>query len=173
MLAQILTFHQVMPEFLDFFASFGLQTSAREVRFSGFRQQVSLKPQATSFAIDALGRSGRQYQVAYNLKGVTLKNYDPDNIERAEWSIRTAAFYHQFDVVQGRSVWIVIKGGQDVYEKYKELTGREARPEDKSFGTDDECFVSSLSPHLLFCRWSTEDWRGYIRWFEEAVDQEV
>jgi hypothetical protein len=173
MLAEILTFHQVMPEFLDFFTSFGLQSSAREVRFSGFRQQMSIKPQAGKFAIDVLGRSGRQYQVAYNLKGVTLKKYDPDSIQLAEWSIRTAAFYHQFDVVEGRSAWIVVKGGRDVYERYKELTGSDARPEDKAFQTPDECFISSLSPHMLFCRWSAEDWRGYVRWLEEAVDKEV
>ena len=154
-----------MPEYLDFLWSFGLQSSPQDVRFSGFRQQVGLKKPPRALIVDALGRSGHQYQMAYNLKGVTLKGEE-------EWSIRNAAFCHQYDVMTGRAVWIVTKGGTDIYESYKELTGPDGRPEDKSFASDDECFVSSLSPHLLFCHWSTEDWRRYLRWLEAEVDND-
>jgi hypothetical protein len=170
MLARIFSFHHVMPEYLDFVMSFGLQVAAREIRFSGFRRQVSLKRPPAALSIDALGRSGRQYQMAYNLKGVARPTNDPGT---PVWSIRNAAIYHQFDVGTGRALWIVTKGRMDIYDRYKELTGPDARPEDKAFGTPEECFLSSLSPHLLFCHWATEDWRGYIRWFEETIDQEV
>src|SRR5262249_43909072 len=121
MLARILSFHQVMPEYLDFMTSFGLQSSARDVRFSGFRRQVNLKQPPAALVVDSLGRSGRQYQLAYNLKGVTLKGVDVDDVQKSEWSIRNAAFYHQFDVGTGRAVWIVTKGGADIYDRYKEL----------------------------------------------------
>ncbi|KAK4208645.1 hypothetical protein QBC37DRAFT_431673 [Rhypophila decipiens] len=166
MLTMILSFHQVMPEYLDFLWPFGLQSTPQDVRFSGFRQQLCLKKPPRSLVIDALGRSGQQYQMSYNLKGVTLK-------DDGEWSIRNAAFCHQYDVMTSRAVWIVTKGGMDLYENYKELTGSDGRPEDKAFGSDEECFVSSLSPHLLFSRWSTEDWRGFLRWLESEVDNDA
>lgn len=166
MLTMILSFHQVMPEYLDFLWPFGLQSTPRDVRFSGFRQQICLKNPPASLVADTLGRSGRQYQMSYNLKGVTLK-------DDGEWSIRNAAFCHQYDVITNRALWIVTKGGTDLYEDYKELTGEDGRPEDKAFGSDEECFVTSLSPHLLFSRWSTDDWRGFLRWLEAEVDNDA
>ncbi|KAJ0373429.1 hypothetical protein COL26b_008428, partial [Colletotrichum chrysophilum] len=89
-----------------------------------------------------------------------------------EYSIRPAAFYHRFDVEGGNALWIVTKGGLDIQDRFKELTGKDARPEDKSFGDTQECFRSSLSAHLMFCHWSTEDWRGYIKWLEYVIDME-
>ncbi|KAK1849034.1 hypothetical protein CCHR01_08372, partial [Colletotrichum chrysophilum] len=90
-----------------------------------------------------------------------------------EYSIRPAAFYHGFDVEGGNALWIVTKGGLDIQDRFKELTGKDARPEDKSFGDTQECFRSSLSAHLMFCHWSTEDWRGYIKWLEYVIDMET
>ncbi|KAF0331892.1 hypothetical protein GQ607_001012 [Colletotrichum asianum] len=78
-----------------------------------------------------------------------------------------------FDVVGGNALWIVTKGGLDIQDRFKELTGKDARPEDKSFGDTQECFRSSLSAHLMFCHWSTEDWRGYIKWLEYVIDMET
>ncbi|KAK4188139.1 hypothetical protein QBC35DRAFT_451580 [Podospora australis] len=169
MLTKILTYQQIMPEFVDFLASFGLQSNPQEVRFSGFRRQITLKvPTATT--LGALGRSDQQYQMTYNLKGVTMSH----NLRKAElWSIRTAVLWHRYDVHTNRASWIVVKDGRDLLERYKEMVGPQGRPEDRAFVSDDECFGSSLSPHLLFCRWSTEDWGGYIRWMEEEVDNEA
>lgn len=120
-----------------------------------------------------LGRSGRHFKLCYNLKGVTLKKESNENIKLNEWSIRQAAVYHQFDVVNGTTLWIVTKGRTDILDRYKELTGPNGRAEDKSFGTLEECFRSSFAAHLLYCHWSTEDWRWYVRWLEEVIDAEV
>jgi hypothetical protein len=173
MLVELFTFHQVMPDYLDFVTVFGQQSELRDLRFSSFREQKTLKTQHVSSGIDSLGRSGRQYQLCYNLKGVTLKFQDPDDPSNNQYSIRQAAFYHKFDVVGGNALWIVTKGGLDIQQRFKELTGNGARPEDKAFGTPDECLRSSLSAHLLFAHWSTEDWRGYIKWLEQTIDKDV
>ncbi|KAK4166335.1 hypothetical protein QBC43DRAFT_206382 [Cladorrhinum sp. PSN259] len=165
MLAMILSFHQVMPEYLDFIMLFGNQVTARDMRFSGFRRQEALKKPPPSLVLGDLGRSGQQFELVYNLKGVTKVDSD-------EWRIRNAAFYHRYDIVTGRTLWIVTKGGLDIYQRYQELTSPHGRPEDMAFGTPEECFASSLSPHVLFFRWSSEDWRGYIRWLEESVEKE-
>lgn len=173
MLVQILSFHQVMPDYLDHLFIFGRQIDQRDVGFGTFREQMSLRDGRTSHRIDILGRSGRQYQLCYNLKGVTCTHNDLGNLVAKQFSIRQAAVYHRFDVVNGNTVWIVTKGRTDLYERFKELTGKDARPEDRAFQTPEECFRSSLSAHLLFCHWATEDWREYIKWLEEAIQQEV
>ncbi|CAM1504861.1 Fc.00g024520.m01.CDS01 [Cosmosporella sp. VM-42] len=173
MLTEILTFHQVMPDYLDFLFVFGLQSEPEDLRFSSFREQTSLSKACSSLGIECLARSGRQYQLCYNLKGVTAKYQDEQDRSNNVYSIRQAAFYHRLDIVNGNALWIVSKGGLDIYGRFKELTGKQARPEDKSFGTAEECFRSSLSAHLLFCHWSTEDWRGYIKWLEYIVDKET
>lgn len=174
MLVEIFTFHQVMPDYLDFISVFGLQSEPRDLKFSRFREQKSLKTQqASPIAVDSLARSGKQYQLCYNLKGVTAKFQDPSEPGNDEYSVRQAAFYHRFDVDGGNTLWIVTKGGLDIQQRIKELTGNDARPEDKAFGTTNECFQSSLSAHLLFCHWATEDWRGYINWLEYTIKKEV
>lgn len=173
MLAEILTFHQVMPDYLDFMFTFGLQSEPRDHRFSSFREQRSFRPSKTSLAIEPLGRSGRQYQLCYNLKGVSLKGQDPEDPSLDQYSIRPAAFYHRFDVDNGNALWIVTKGGNDIEDRFKELTGRDARPEDRSFNDLSECLRSSLAAHLLFCHWSMEGWRDHIKWLELIVDNET
>ena len=172
-LTRLLTYHQVMPTYLDFILVFGAQSDAKDLRFSGFREQIRLKISPSEQSIPDLGRSGRLFQMCYNLKGVQFKSHSNESIKLDEWSIRQAAFYHQFDVEYGTTLWIATKGGKDVLKRYKELVGANGRPEDKSFNDPAACFRSSLSVHLLFCHWSTEDWRWYIRWLEEVLDHEV
>ena len=173
MLVLILTYHQVMSVYLDFIFVFGAQSGPRDLRFSSFREQTMLRSPPRGPIMLELGRSGRQYQLCYNLKGVTLKKSDADNARMNEWSIRQAAIHHQFDVVYGTTLWIVTKGNNDLQQRYKELTGKDGRPEDKDFGTLESCFRASISTHLLYCHWSTEDWRGHIRWLELVIEMDV
>lgn len=172
-LAQLLTFHQVNPVYSDFILLFGAQSDPRDLRFSSFRQSTMVQIPPRGPSIDQLGRSGRHFQLCYNLKGVTMKQKDKKNPRFDEWSLRQAAIYHSFDVVFGTTLWIVTKGRLDIQQRFKELTGPNGRKEDKSFDTTEGCFRSSLSAHLLYCQWSTEDWRWYIRWMEQAVESQV
>lgn len=159
-----------MPSYLDFMFVFGSQSDPRDLRFSGFREQLIMKDPPLSTSIPGLGRSGRQFQLCYNLKGVKLKHENMKDVKDSEWSIRQAAIHHQFDVVYGTTLWIVTKGRLDILERFNDLTGSEGRLEDKSFGNVEECLRSSLAAHLMYCHWSTEDWRWYISWMEQVVD---
>lgn len=172
-LAQLLTYHQVMPVYLDFMLVFGAQSDPKDLRFSGFREQTLMRDPPRGPSIPDLGRSGRHFQLCYNLKGVTFKKKNDENTKLDEWSIRQAAIYHQFDIVFGTTVWIVTKGRTDIQQRYKELTSSEGREEDRTFNTLESCFRSSLAAHLLYSHWSTEDWRWYIRWLENVIDAEV
>jgi hypothetical protein len=162
-----------MPVYLDFIFVFGAQSDPTDLRFSGFREQILIRRPARGPSIPEIDRSGRNYQLCYNLKGASFKKRSDENIKLDEWSIRQMAIHHQFDVVTASALWIVTKGRTDIQQRYKELTGAEGQHEDKSFDTIDACFRSTLAVHLLFCHWSTEDWRWYIRWLETVIDAEV
>lgn len=162
-----------MPVYLDFMLVFGGQTDARDPRFSGFREQVRLKPPANGHTAPELGRSGKLFQLCYNLKGVQFKKASDENIKLDQWSIRDAAIYHQFDVEYGTTLWIVTKGGTDILDRFKELIGPTDRQEAMTFDDSIACFRSTLVTHLLYCHWSTEDWRWYIVWLERVIEQEV
>lgn len=173
MLLRLLSYHQVMTNYLDFISVFGSQSEPRDLRFSGFRELVSLNSRRKAPEIRSLGRSGRQYQLCYNLKGVCCLTPAELRIGKKRWSIRQAAFHHQFDVEEGTTLWIITKGDKDLKDRIEDMTGPQGRPEDQAFGTIDECFKSSLAVHLLQCHWSIEEWRWYIQWLEAVIESEV
>lgn len=170
MLTFLMTYHQVMPTYLDFMLVFGAQSESRDLRFSGFREQTMISVPARGLPVPELGRSGRQYQLCYNLKSVTLKTEDTADLALNEWSIRQAAIHHQFDVEEGTTLWVVTKGHTDLLERFKELTGKGGRSEDRTFTSTQDCFRSSLAVHLMYCAWSTESWRWYIQWLESIIE---
>ena len=174
MLLRILSYHQVMPSYIDMISIFGSQLNAKELRFSGFREQTVLCNIPPQLQIPELGRSGKHFQICYHLK--TANRTTPASTTRHEqkWSIRPAVFYHQFDVEYGTAVWIVTKGEvKDIKEQIQDITGVKGRPSDRAFGTTEECFRSSFSIHLFYCNWATETWRWYMQWLEYRVDLEV
>ena len=173
MLVRLLSYHQVMPSFLDFLTVFGVHKHSRDQRFSGFREQILLSP-GNSLKVGALGRSGNQYQLCYNLKSVARWT-EPGQLMPSEdhWSIRQGAFHHQFDVEKGTSLWIITRSGLDIKQRIEDLTGKDGRIEDKKFDTPNECLRSSLAVHLLLCHWSTENWRIYLQWLEDTIEDEA
>ncbi len=173
MFLRILSYHQVMAHYLDFISVFGSQSEPRDLRFSGFREQVSLNGRRKAPEIHSLGRSGRQYQLCFNLKGVTCLTPMEKTTDGKRWSIRQAAVHHQFDVETGNTLWIITKGDKGLKERIEDMTGSQGRPEDQAFGTTQECFKSSLAVQLLQCHWSTENWRWYIQWLEAVMENIV
>ncbi|KAF2267133.1 hypothetical protein CC78DRAFT_593648 [Lojkania enalia] len=203
-LKRLLTFHQVMPVFIDFLTVFAHPPQQRELGFSGFFDQITLsnKFHSTNVAIPAqqpllantrqpivsnlhvprgpaatsLGRSGRQYQLCYNLKRVArTKGTARDEYSDQTWSVQQSAFHHQFDVEEGTTLWMNAKGRLDDYrEQVMELTGdATGQPEELFFKTPEDCFRSSLTVHLMNCHWATHDWRGYINYLEAAIEEQT
>lgn len=173
MLVRVLTYHQVMPGYLHFLSAFGQQTRPHSARFSGFREHTALATPLPGQAIHDLGRSGRQLQLCYNLKSVSCTSTADTAKREKVWSIRQVALCHQFDIAEGTTLWILTKGAIDLKDRIKEMTGRNGRTEDRTFGTPPECFQSSLAVHLLLTHWATEEWRWYIEWLEDVIDEEV
>ena len=174
MFLRILSYHQVMANYLDFISVFGSQREPRDLKYSGFREQTTLGQPADASRILVLGRSGRQYQLSFNLKGVSQVPI-PNKPGKNRWSIRQAAIHHQFDVELGTTLWIITKGDRDLKERVEDMTAPPpyGRAEDQAFGTPEESFKSSLAVHLLLCNWSTEEWRWYIQYLEISIENEV
>jgi hypothetical protein len=173
MLKELLSYHQVMANYLDFVFLFGQSSGANDMRFSGFREQTYLRSPVTPKGLENLGRSGRGYEVSYNLKTVQLKNED----DPASWSVRQAGLYHAFDVSYGTTTWAITRalsnGKNDLKERIEELTGPAGRLEDRNFDKAEDCFRSSLSIHSIMIHWASESWRWYLQWLDEMVEEEV
>ena len=159
----VLTYHQVMPAFLDFLFSFGLQEYPQDFDFSGFRQHTTLSDFDRGLMIPEVGRSGRGYQLCYSLKAVEQSRSQME----WPWSIRQTAIHHSFDVNHGRANWIIIKGDQLMKNRI-----RLAIKDTGLNGTSDShcvarAFVSTLVIHMVIGDWSCESWRWYINFLQE------
>lgn len=163
-MSRVLTYHQVMPSYLDFVYVFGKQEKPRDLGYSGFREQTLLSA-PPCLAVQELGRSGRQYQMSYNLKAPFF------NVSDKLWSIRQAAIHHQFDIVEGTSLWIVTKGDLELKTRVESMTGPNGRPEDRDFTSPANCLKSSLAVHTLVAHWAGEGWRRRIQELEVDIDQ--
>ncbi|KAJ4356763.1 uncharacterized protein N0V89_004799 [Didymosphaeria variabile] len=201
MLKRLFTYYQVMPAMVDFLSVFAQRLpEKRELGFSGFFDQVTLSRSTAAHvtgpsqqvtansrqhlaarpggpygpAVSALGCSERQYQMCYNLKRVARTRGDAKSeVDDQTWSIQQNEFHHQFDVSEGTALWISAKGRvKDYRQEVLELTGGTAGvPEDLSFDSREHRFASSLTVHLMNCHWASQDWRDYVKYLEDAIEQ--
>lgn len=175
MLLSTLTYHQVMPSFLDFLFSYGEQHHAQDFHFTGFRHETRLSEAQRELSIPGLGRSGRNVQLCYNLRSV---EYSPDPEAEAEadpeywpWSIRGTATHHAFDFESGQSNWIIVKGNELMKKRIIEETSSGAGLAPKDYESLAGAFSSTLFTHLMLCNWACENWRWYINFLEQAVQK--
>jgi hypothetical protein len=169
MLKRLLSYHQVMPSVLDFISVFGLQAKPRHIQFSSFREQDLVSRAPGELNISTLDRSGKQYQMCYNLKSVLLN--DADNT----WSVVQAAAYHQFDFEKGAALWMFIQGHWDMRDRISSMTQGSWKPGDHglNFETKADSFRSTFRIQLSFCEWSMENWSEHLAWIEDEVETRV
>ena len=158
----VLTYHQVMPAFLDFLFPFGLQEYSQDFDFSGFRQHTTLSNLDRVLTIPEVGRSGRGYQLCYSLKAVEESR---SQIEWP-WSIRQTAIHHSFDVDHGRANWIIIKGAQLMKNRIRLAIKDTGLTGTSDLHCVDRAFVSTLVVHMVICDWSCESWWWYINFLQ-------
>ncbi|WQF83734.1 hypothetical protein CDEST_08748 [Colletotrichum destructivum] len=164
MLLRLVTFYQVMPQFLDFLHVYASRHSRdRELRFSGFRTDKTLTDPVDGTMIPELGRSGRRYQLCFNLKTVSPK-------DGGDWKIRQAVFHHQFDVGQGTQLWIIGDPHATLKKRIADLFP-EWNLYPTSFSTVQQGFATSLEVNLEFAQWATSEWRWHILFLEERAEE--
>ncbi|KAF2204801.1 hypothetical protein GQ43DRAFT_428635 [Delitschia confertaspora ATCC 74209] len=156
----LLTYHQVMPAFLDFIFPFGEQEYEQDFHFCGFREENHLDNGLQGLLIPELGRSGCELRLCYNLRSVERSG--------STWSIRQTAVYHSFDLENGHSLWITVKGNNCIKDRITESLSPLKKPK---FQTRDVAFSASLVTHLLMCDWAGENWRWYINDLEHDLQK--
>jgi hypothetical protein len=167
MLVAAFTHHQVMPAFLDFIFPFGMQEYPQDFYFSGLREETMLQSPPGGLVVPKLGRSGREIRMCYNLKSVETSQSNKE----WPWSIRQTAVYHTFDVETGKSFWVVVKGSERIKNRIQAATAKGSTgPTDlKSFGSSAQALASTLATHLVFCDWCDEEWRWYLNYLENRL----
>jgi hypothetical protein len=166
MLRRLLSFHQIMPNILDFISVFGVQAKPRHIQFSSFREQNLVSRRVDELEIPHLARSGRQYQICYNLKSVIF------DAEFKQWNVAQAAAYHQFDCQTARTLWIFVQGEWDMRDRISSMTQDSWKPGDHglNFQNGPDCFMSTIQIHLSFCEWAMESWTEHLAQIEDHVE---
>ncbi|KAF2668398.1 hypothetical protein BT63DRAFT_275482 [Microthyrium microscopicum] len=160
--------HQVMPAYVDAMLTFSILSNDRDMRLNDFSEQTFLDGPNLTPSDPYNVRSGHQIQLCYSLKGVTAR--DEMVSSPSSWSLRHVAIHHQFDVTDGSTLWIVTKAGEDIHNMFRDQTSRIGREEDQAFDNLENCFRTSLSTHLLYCRWATRNWHRFLQSLENQVD---
>ncbi|KAI1212738.1 uncharacterized protein F4807DRAFT_414287 [Annulohypoxylon truncatum] len=165
----ILSYHQVMPPFLDLVFTCGRQEKLQDFHYTAFRHENYLHrgdPLLQDMSkITPLGRSGRQIQHCYNLHSAERSR------DKWGWSIRQTVVFHSFDVDTGRSVWIFVKGNDIIENRIKTATSstRSTSMDVNSHRTLTGSFDASLIVHAHIMEWCGEQWRWYINEMEDRL----
>ncbi|MCJ1391816.1 hypothetical protein MMC18_004683 [Xylographa bjoerkii] len=165
MLMLCFTHFQVMPEFVEFLLPFGFREYAQDFHFSGFRQRTQLIEHRWNAPFGAKP-ADKKFQICWNLKSVEPSDCD-------EWSTRQCAIYHSFHLEEVRPSWIIIKGNELMKRRVESATSEEGPQEASNFDAIDRAFEASLETHLIFCRWSAENWRWYINSIEDKFQNKT
>ncbi len=164
MMNDTLTYHQIMPPFVDLMASFG-RNAADDFQYCGFRSEARLSTRNIALAVPELGRSGQVLEICYSLRAVEPST----SIPGSPWSIKQLAIAHTFDVKTGQSAWVVLKADNLIKDRIMSATRSAGLPDMNSYQDVDESLASSLTSHLVFCEWAAEHWRWYVNFLEQEV----
>jgi len=179
------SYHQVMPDYMDFLSVYGMRSSGKVdagLRFTGFRSRLVCSHPLPGHAIVDIGRSGKRFELCYNLKSAVrqleMKAAQPLDTEINQpqdlgFAIRQAAVYHRFDLKTHRSFWMTTDPGADLRDTISHLLRNELQPSE-IFSDDTSTFNDalrfSLDIHLALAEWVTEDWKWYVDRLEDRVE---
>ena len=158
-----LSYHQVMPAFLDLVLPFGRQVEQHDFHYSAFRSVDHLSESNKGFSLPKLGRSGITIQQSYNLKAVEPAKSNNE----WPWSIRQTAIYHSFDLCTGRTVWVIVKGNQAMKKRMMAAQDALSPSGISPDRTTQEAFSLTLGLQLVSCEWARENWRWFINFLDE------
>ncbi|KAI0190664.1 hypothetical protein EV127DRAFT_78315 [Xylaria flabelliformis] len=170
-LLRILTYHQVMPTYIDFLLVYGAEEEDRELRYNAFRTRTTFVDPEPGNIIPDLNRSGRQHEICYNLKAVARKDPTKNQLVGDRWRIRQAAIYHRLDLGNtGSALWIIADPRETVKKLIGEILPEGPVPKNFHFDTFSMSFDSSLDTHLALAQWASDEWRWHLQSLEATID---
>lgn len=177
-----------MPEYVNFLSVFGQEDRPKNLHYSEFRRQLALGQGVSGLDLPDMGRSGKGYQMCFNLKCVgTDEDVQPFSRNKASKEqkhsaaekkifarvFRQVAIHHQMDTENGRALWIFTHGRWAVMKRVREFIENNGRPEDSDYSDREASFKAILSMHVLLAEWAAEEWQPYLEELEDAIDHTV
>jgi hypothetical protein len=154
--------------FLEFLAMFGKQEYAKGFYQSGFREEEHFNNSVSNILrLPELGRSGMDFQLSYNLRSVESKRFP----ESWPWSTRQTVIHHSFDIENGRTFWLMVRGNRVTRDRFERALNPSRSSDLTGFNTMLEALSASLAAHLMLCEWSRENWAAYISFIEDQFQQ--
>lgn len=156
-LTHIFTHVQVMPSFLEHVFTLymrdepHLRAAFQSEEYSG----------SHGFVSGNVSDDGARIQHCFNLVGV---EYEPKKGE-PPFSHRQTAAYYTFDLVSGKSTWIILKANQAISQSVIDFTKAPNKPNQPS--TLSNAFSVGLCSHLLLFEWVIQNWTPYINFLQE------
>ncbi|KAI3322540.1 hypothetical protein HD806DRAFT_128426 [Xylariaceae sp. AK1471] len=164
-LLHIMSYHQVMPGFLDHIFTFYLRDHPHLQ--TSFRSEDYLYDACASLKLDALGRSGLIMQHCFNLIGI---EYNAHQDEEWPFFFRQTAAYFSFDPIKGRSFWLILKSNavirRRIHDSMHDCSGRRRL---NNLQTPEQALTSALYTHLIIVEWCHENWAAYVDFLEKAI----
>ena len=176
MLTYLLSYYRIMPVFVEYiFPTVYLDKSfppdpnipdqAQDVYFSGLDEDHHLGHKHCVNAVEELGRSSRSVRLCYNIRSVERSEREPTSLD-LHWSIKPMTVYHDFDVENGKALWITCKSSRDLKRELDEWVNDPEYPET---ATRSDRFLATLRTHVLFCKWAAGNWKWYLKELERQV----
>ena len=153
-----------MPEFVDFLLAFGMSEHSKDFLYSGFRSEMNLADDCDRLILQRLGRSGREIRLCHILRSV-----EEVPGQRWPWALRPTVTYHSFDAESGKSVWMVVKANEVIKDRIRASCDDQDLYQYSSDGDFDNSFESTLRTHLVLCALAGENWRWYINYIEQQI----
>lgn len=148
-----------MAPFLDFVFTF--KRRGKPHAFTSFRYENYLSPHHHQSGLQSIGRSGIRIQHCFNILGI-----EEDSKVKGKWLQRQVGAYHSFDLIQGRTVWTIMKGDATVRRRFQSTTQDSVGKARCPLESVQDSFAQTLEDHLLLFQWCVENWASYTESFE-------
>ena len=157
-----------MAAFLDLVFTFRPREEVETL--VAFRSEDYLNDSAAAFAHSNLDRSGLRLQHCFNLIAVEFN----DKTEKTwPWFLRQAANYHSFDVVNGKSLWISMKGNYEVSKRLEKSIPVHPQLQPSALDTTEARLTATLLIHLIIFQWCVENWPNFINFFQRELNLQL
>lgn len=167
MAQRLLSYHQIMPAFLDNLFMFGYREDTEDCAATSFQSHNRISSIQRGLEVPELGRSGRAIEHCYGLRSVERSGSE----EHWPWSVRTCSIYHSLDIESGQATWLVLKANRLieklVRDDMRSKTSHDAE-KTEAFGA---AFIKALRIHELVALWAGEKWPLYISFLESRLQE--
>jgi len=164
MLLKLMAHHHVSPCYLKLITSFCYDSTASDPNIGSFYSKTYFKSFGPKVA--RLGRSGRHFQMAFQLTSYYKDSDRVDNETRFTWAKYRAAVYHHFDIEEARSLWIITTPRRsEPRSEERELWRGIDESANKSFATastHEAWLKANLGVFLALADWSWSRWCVYV-----------